>query len=96
VAGAMSTRTLFFVYMTLVGVVSGAIIVAAPQVTEFWVKPYFWALLAVAVFDAAIFLISKKMPAAMLPMNARVIGFVVGAVLMVAIPSIAGTQAKFF
>ena len=92
----MTTRTLFFAYMALVGVVSGAIIVAAPHVLEFWIKPYFWVLLAVAVFDAAIFLVSRKMPATMLPMDARVIGFVVGAILMVAIPSIAGTQATFF
>jgi FlaG/FlaF family flagellin (archaellin) len=32
----------------------------------------------------------------MLAMDARMLGFVIGAVLMVAIPTVAGTAASFF
>jgi hypothetical protein len=70
--------------------------VAAPHVTAFWLKPYFWVLIAVAAFDGALFLISRAAPTAMLPMDARMLGFVIGAVLMVAIPTMAGTPASFF
>ena len=92
----MTTRHVFLAYMTAVGLAAGAIIVIAPQVTEFWLKPYFWVLIAVAVFDGALFLISRTTPTAMLPMDARMLGFVIGAVLMVAIPTVAGTPATFF
>jgi len=80
--------------MALVGIASGVILVAAPQVSDFWIKPYFWVLLAVAVFDGAIFLRAGNV--AVLPMDARVIGFIVGAVLMMIIPNLAGSPAKFF
>ncbi len=92
----MTMRMLFFAYMMLVGVGSGAIIATAPQVTEFWLKPYFWVLLAVAAFEGIAFVSGRNTPATMLTMDARVIGFVIGAVLMFAIPSIVGTQARFF
>ncbi len=92
----MSIRTIFFAYMVVVGLAAGAIIVAFPNVTEHWLKPYFWVLIAVAVFDGALFLISRTTPTTMLPMDARMLGFVIGAVLMVAIPTVAGTPASFF
>ena len=37
----MSIRTIFFAYMGVVGLAAGAIIVAFPNVTEHWLKPYF-------------------------------------------------------
>jgi uncharacterized membrane protein HdeD (DUF308 family) len=92
----MTTRHVFLAYMTAVGIAAGAVIVAAPHVTAFWLKPYFWVLIAVGVFDAALFLISRAAPTAMLAMDARMLGFVIGAVLMVAIPTVAGTAASFF
>jgi hypothetical protein len=92
----MTTRHVFLIYMTAVGLAAGAIIVAAPHLTAFWLKPYFWVLIAVAAFDGALFLISRAAPTAMLPMDARMLGFVIGAVLMVAIPTVAGTPASFF
>jgi hypothetical protein len=92
----MTMRNAFFAYMALVGLVSGILIVATPQVTEFWIKPYFWVLLAVAVFDGAVLLGARSRPWTMMPMDVRVTGFIIGSVIMVMIPSLAGTPAKFF
>jgi len=38
---------LFFGYMALVGFAIGAILVAYPRVQVFFIKPYFWVLIAV-------------------------------------------------
>jgi uncharacterized membrane protein HdeD (DUF308 family) len=92
----MSIRTIFFAYMGVVGLAAGAIIVAFPNVTEHWLKPYFWILIAVGIFDGTLFLIHRSGPMNMLAMNARLIGFILGAVLMAAIPTVTGTQASFF
>ena len=92
----MTTRHVFLAYMAAVGIAAGAIIVALPSVTEHWLKPYFWILIAVGIFDGALFLIHRSGPMNMLPMDARMLGFVIGAVLMVAIPTVAGTPATFF
>jgi hypothetical protein len=92
----MSIRTMFFGYMVVVGLAAGATIVAVPDITEHWLKPYFWILIAVGVFDGALLLIHRSGPMNLLAMDARLIGFLVGAALMAAIPTFTGTQASFF
>ena len=47
----MTLDRIFFGYMALVGVATGAILVIAPFVQDFVIKPYFWILIAVGVFD---------------------------------------------
>jgi len=78
------------------GVAAGAALVAAPQLQDFVIKPYFWILLAIAAFDLAVYLIRRNAPGAMLTMNARLLGLVIGVVLMVAIPTLAGAPVRFF
>ena len=92
----MTIAKLFFGYMTLIGLAIGAIVVAVPRVMEFWIKPYFWVIIAVALFDAAVYLKVGKRPHLMLSMDARLIGFVIGVVLMVLVPTLAGSPARFF
>ena len=53
-------------------------------------------LIAVALFDLAAYLRARNAPGTMLAMNARLLGFVIGVVLMVAIPALAGTSVRFF
>ena len=36
----MTVDRIFFIYMVLVGIAAGAILVAAPQVQDFVIKPY--------------------------------------------------------
>ncbi len=92
----MSIRTIFFAYMVVVGLAAGAVIVAYPHVTEHWLKPYFWVLIAVGIFDVVLILIYRGVPTNTLAMDARLIGFIVGVALMAAIPTFSGTQARFF
>jgi len=92
----MTIDRIFFGYMALAGAASGALLVAAPQLQDFWIKPYFWVMIAVALFDLGIYLIRRKSPETILSMNARLIGFVIGIVLLVAIPTLAGSPARFF
>jgi len=92
----MKLDHLFFAYMAAAGIAAGAILVAAPQAGDFVIKPYFWVLIAVAAFDLLVYLRSRGAPGTMLGMDARLLGFVIGVVAMVAIPSLAGSPAKFF
>jgi hypothetical protein len=87
---------IFFGYMVLVGAAVGAILVAAPQAQDFAIKPYFWVLIAVGLFDGGIYLLGRTGPGQMLSMAARLAGFVFGIVLMVVIPTLAGAPVRFF
>jgi hypothetical protein len=55
----MTVDRIFFIYMVLVGIAAGAILVAAPQVQDFVIKPYFWILIAVGLFDGGIYLLGR-------------------------------------
>jgi hypothetical protein len=91
----MSTDKIFFGYMALTGVVAGGLLVAEPGVSNFWLKPYFWVLIAVLLFEG--WLVLRGRPAGTaLSMEARLLGFVIGIVLLVVIPALAGSPAKFF
>ena len=81
--------------MALVGIVAGAVLVAAPHVQDFVIKPYFWILIAVGLFDVAVYAVRGIAPASSLTMNVRLIGFGIGIVLMVAIPLLAGSPVRF-
>lgn len=91
----MSLDRIFFGYMMLVGIATGAVLVAAPRVQDFAVKPYFWILIAVGLFDVAVYAVKGTAPARTLTMNARLIGFAIGIALMVAIPVLAGSPVRF-
>lgn len=91
----MALNKIFFGYMALTGAAAGAIIVAAPHVQDFALKPYFWILIAVGLFDGGIYLVARTAPATMLTMNTRLIGFGIGMALMVAIPLLAGAPVRF-
>ena len=91
----MTIDRVFFGYMALVGVLIGALLVAAPGVGDFFIKPYFWVLLAIVLFDVGVYLRGRNAPGTMLTMSARLLGFVIGIVLMVAIPMLAGSSVRF-
>jgi hypothetical protein len=92
----MTIDKIFFGYMALVGIATGAILVAVPRVQDFLIKPYFWVLIAVVLFDGGAYLRGGNAPGTMLSMQARLLGFVIGIVLMVVIPTLAGSSVRFF
>jgi hypothetical protein len=81
--------------MALVGLASGTLLVIAPQTGEFFIKPYFWVLIAVALFEGGAAVYRKSTPIEILTTPVRFIGFAIGCVLMLAIPTIAGSPAHF-
>jgi hypothetical protein len=92
----MTIDRIYFAYIALVGAAVGVTLVVAPHVQNFAIKPYFWILIAVGLFDGGVYLLGRKSPGAMLTMNARLAGFVIGIVVMVVIPTLAGAPVRFF
>jgi hypothetical protein len=83
--------------MALIGALAGALLVAVPGIGDTWFKPYFWVLIAVAVFDGIMLLLRQNRPAVpMVSIEAKLLGFVIGIVVMVAIPTLAGSSVRFF
>jgi hypothetical protein len=91
----MALRNIYFVYMALVGIAAGAVLLAVPQAGAFFVAPYFWVLIAVAVFDLALFLLLRVSPAQAVPINVKLAGFLLGALLMFGVSFLADAPVKF-
>ena len=92
----MTIDKFFFGYIALVGIAIGAILVAYPRVQDFFIKPYFWVLITVFLFDGGTYLLGRNAPGTILGMPARLLGFVIGIVLMVTIPKLSGSPVRFF
>ena len=97
IGGALMTvDRIFLAYMVLIGALTGLALVLAPQLQNSVIKPYFWILIAVGLFDGGNYLLGRTAAGQMVTMSARLAGFVIGVVMMVAIPTITGTPVKFF
>ena len=92
----MTVDRIFLAYMVLTGVFAGLALVVAPQLQNSVIKPYFWILIAVGLFDGGNYLLGRTAAGHMVTMSARLAGFVIGVVVTVAIPTITGTPVKFF
>lgn len=91
----LTVDKVFYVYMAVVGLATGGVLARYPQVHDIALKPYFWIMIAIALFDGAVFLMSRHAPWEMLTTNARLIGFGIGIALMVLLPWLAGTSVGF-
>jgi hypothetical protein len=92
----MTVDRIFLAYMVLIGVFAGFALVVAPQLQNSVIKPYFWILIAVGLFDGGNYLLGRTAAGQMVTMSARLAGFVIGVVVTMAIPTITGTPVKFF
>jgi uncharacterized membrane protein HdeD (DUF308 family) len=90
----MTINRIFLFFMSAVGVAAGLALVARPELRDFRVSPYFWILIAMALFEIATFARGRGEPGTTVAMEARLLGFVLGVVLMVAIPVIAGSPGR--
>jgi hypothetical protein len=90
----MTINHVFFAFMVLVGAAVGIALVIAPQLRDFRLSPYFWVLIAMAVFELAAFARGRGAPGTVVAMEARLLGFLLAIVLMVVIPIIAGSPAR--
>lgn len=83
---------IFIAYALAAGLAAGAASVLVPQSNAIAISPYFWVLIAVALFETvAIFLrgFDRGPP---LTMKVRVIGFIVAIVAMVIVRILGGVQ----
>jgi hypothetical protein len=92
----MTLNRLFLGFMALIGAAVGAVLVARPEVRDFRLPPYFWILIAMLLFELAVYLRTGRTPGATTAMEVRLLGLVLGVVLMVVIPIIAGSPGRLF
>ncbi len=86
---------IFFGYMTLVGLACGGVLVMWPQSADTWIKPYFWILIAVGLYDALLYAVMGGQPVGLMSMNVRVAGWVYGLAVMVLVTLAAGAKVNF-
>jgi hypothetical protein len=92
----MTIDRIFLVFMIAAGAAVGALLVVMPQVRDFRVPPYFWVLIAMALFELAAYARGRGAPGTMVAMEMRLLGFVLAIVLMVVIPIVAGSPGRLF
>jgi hypothetical protein len=94
--GAHDINHIFLAFMGLVGGAIGIVLVVAPESRDFWVPPYFWVLIVMAAFELVAFSRRGGAPGTVVTMDARVGGFLLAVVLMVAIPMVSGSPTRLF
>jgi len=87
---------IFLGFMIAAGLVAGLVLVARPELRDFRISPYFWILIAMALFEFAAFARGRGAPGTTIAMEVRLLGFVLAVVLMVAIPVVAGSPGRLF
>jgi hypothetical protein len=92
----MTINHVFLGFMAVVGAAIGIVLVVAPQTRDYRLAPYFWVLIAMALFELLAFARWRGQPKMTIAMEARLLGFVLAIVLMIVIPVVAGSPARLF
>jgi hypothetical protein len=96
-AEPMSTiNKLFLVFTAAVGLVIGLVLIQKPEARDFAVSPFFWVLLAMAVFELAAFARGQGALGSAIRMEVRLLGLVLAVGLMVIVPMMAGSPGRLF
>jgi hypothetical protein len=92
----MDIGRIFIVFAALTGLAAGAILVWVPQSRDIGLAPYFWVLIAFALFEGAVFARRGAAGGPPISMLTRIAGFALALVLMFMIPQAAGVPIKLF
>jgi hypothetical protein len=92
----MTIDRIFLIVMAGVGIAIGSVLVVMPDSREFRLPPYFWVLIAMAIFEGLAFARGRGAPGTTLSMEARLFGFILAIGLMVVIPIFAGAPGRLF
>jgi hypothetical protein len=87
---------IFLVFAFLVGIAVGGIIVLVPPSRTIGLPPYFWVLIAFALFEGIAHFQRGGAAGPPITMPTRLIGFAIALALMVFIPMAAGIEMKMF
>ena len=82
--------------MAVCGVAAGVVLIVAPEARNMRIAPYFWVLIAMALFELAFYARGRGAPGTTISIEARLLGLVIGVVLMVLLPQLAGSPGKLF
>ena len=86
----MTIDRLFIAFMTVCGLATAGILVFFPRSREFGIAPYFWVLIAMAIFEGVAFACNRGAPGTIITMESRMIGFVIAIALMLLIAYMVG------
>ncbi len=86
----MTIDRVFIAFMAVCGLAVAAILVFFPRSREFAIAPYFWVLIAMAIFEGLMFARHRGAAGTVISMESRVIGFGAAIALMLAIPYAVG------
>ncbi len=92
----MTIDRIFLAFMAVCGIAAGAILIAAPESRDMWVTPYFWIIIAMALFELSSYARGRGAPGTVISIEARLLGLVIGVVLMVALPAFIGSPGRLF
>jgi hypothetical protein len=92
----VSIDRIFIVFAIIVGAAVGGVIVLVPQSRAIALAPYFWVLIAFALFEGIVYARRGGASGPPITMPTRIIGFVIALALMALIPMAAGVELKFF
>ena len=92
----MNMQWIFIAFAIVVGIATSAVVVLVPQSRDFWISPYFWVLIAFALFEGIVHWRRGIAAGPPITMPTRLIGFAIALALMVLIPMAAGIEMKIF
>jgi hypothetical protein len=93
---ATTADRVFIVFAIFVGIAAGAIYALVPASRGIGVAPYFWVLIAFAVFEILAVYLRGGGAQPLISMATRLIGFALALGLMVLVPWMAGVELKLF
>jgi hypothetical protein len=92
----MRLDRVFLVFAVVVGVAVGVVIVLVPQSRSIGLAPYFWVLIAFALFEGVAVYRRGSGMGSPISMPTRLIGFALALGLMVLIPWAGGVELKLY
>jgi hypothetical protein len=92
----MTMNRIFLYFSVVLGAAIGVVIVLVPQSRTLSLAPYFWVLIAFALFEGVVVLRRGMAGGAPISATTRIIGFAMALALMYLIPMAAGVEMSIF
>jgi hypothetical protein len=92
----VSIDRIFIAFAIIVGAAAGGVIVLVPQSRSIGLAPYFWVLIAFALFEGIVHWRWGTAAGPPVTMPARLIGFAIALALMFLIAWAAGIELRLF
>ena len=84
----------FIAYAVVVGLTLAGVIVLVPQFRVIGISPFFWILIAFALFEAAGYVRGRGAKGTVISAQTRFLGFIIALALVFFIPMLAGIKVN--